>query len=207
MRPLNGAILVGGRSERMGRDKAALTLDGESLLERACRIVRPHVRVLAVVGALPSGAEPASADLHLHDVPGVRGPIAGILAALGHDPRADWLVLGCDMPAVEPVAVEWLLECRRKSASAGRFDAVLSQPAGRYHPEPLLAIYAPSAIAALRAAVADGNWAMRAALARMNCAVHVPPAALADCWLNVNTPEQWREFLAAKVMRGEEQGS
>ncbi len=187
----------------MGRDKAALTLDGESLLDRACRIVRPHVRVLAVVGASPSSVKPAPAELHLRDIPCVRGPIAGIVAALEHDPRADWLVLGCDMPAVGAAAIEWLIGHHR-SAAASRPDATLAQLPDRDRPEPLLAIYAPSSAPALRNAVAGGGSALQAALGAMRCAVHEPPGQIARCWLNVNTPEDWRKLLETRgsTLRG-----
>lgn len=211
-----------------------LTLAGETLLDRACRIVRPHVQVLAIIGETAStrvgiisgggaGFQPARAgspphpwmpegtpylDAHpstrslaevlLSDVPGVRGPIAGILAALEYEPRADWLVLGCDMPAVESAAIDWLLARRHSELAEHAAAAIVARLPDRDHLEPLLAIYTPSATDGLRAAVASGNSAMHAAFGMMPCSVQVPPAHLANCWLNVNTPRQWQDFLAGR---------
>ena len=45
-----GVILAGGRSSRMGRDKAMIEIDGRTLLDRALDILQPHVNDLLVVG-------------------------------------------------------------------------------------------------------------------------------------------------------------
>lgn len=77
-----GAILNGGNSQRMGADKGATLLAGRSLLDFAISNTLPQVEALAIVGGDPLEANVRPLT-HLADaVPGGRGPLAGILAAL-----------------------------------------------------------------------------------------------------------------------------
>src|SRR5271168_1377463 len=72
-------ILAGGRSSRMGRDKAMLSLAGKTLLDRAVRTARSVAREVVLLGDRQDlqGADRAIADLH----PGC-GPVGGMETAL-----------------------------------------------------------------------------------------------------------------------------
>ncbi len=93
--PVSGYVLAGGRSSRMGRDKAMLELAGKPLVEHAVLKLR---RICAQVAVLSSSTEvgqfaPAVADLHPDC-----GPMSGLEAALNHA-SGDWsLVLPVDVP-------------------------------------------------------------------------------------------------------------
>ena len=95
--PISGYVLAGGRSSRMGRNKALLGLAGKPLIEHAVIKLR---RICAEMAILSSSAElerfaPVVADLH----PGC-GPMSGLEAALAHA-RHDWsLVVPVDVPFV-----------------------------------------------------------------------------------------------------------
>src|SRR5207253_10664128 len=81
--PLFGLVLAGGRSTRMGRDKAALPYaDGTPQLERAMRLLAPHV-VRAFVSVRSDQADdPVRARFaQIRDREANLGPIAGLLAA------------------------------------------------------------------------------------------------------------------------------
>jgi molybdopterin-guanine dinucleotide biosynthesis protein A len=97
-------VLVGGRSSRLGEDKAAVIVGRESLAERAVRTTTdalPDARVRLVAAgedmlnpALMSGL-PFVFDLY----PG-RGAVGGVHGALAHA-ETDWaFVLACDFPFV-----------------------------------------------------------------------------------------------------------
>ncbi len=104
--PVTGYVLAGGRSSRMGRDKALLELDGKPLLQRAVE----KLRTVCVSTFILSSREelavfgPLVRDLH----PGC-GPLGGMEAALLHTQTAWSLFLAVDMPFV-PVAflAEWV---------------------------------------------------------------------------------------------------
>jgi molybdenum cofactor guanylyltransferase len=112
--PISGYVLAGGRSSRMGRDKALLSLAGRPLIDRAVTKLRricEHVHILSNDPVLSAFA-PIVPDLHPHC-----GPIGGIEAALAHTSH-DWnLFLPVDMPLL-PTALlsRWIADALDVSA-------------------------------------------------------------------------------------------
>lgn len=180
-----GLVLAGGASRRMGRDKARLELDGETLAAGAARrlaAVCPEVAVAdrgaGLVPGLPS----------LADGPG-RGPAAGLLGAARDYPGRPLLALACDLPRV-PVPL--LAELARSEESA---DWAL--PRWRGSLEPLCALWRPRALAALEARVARGLYALRSLADEEDLAIRWLDEDLlaafgspGEMFLNVNTPEE-----------------
>jgi molybdenum cofactor guanylyltransferase len=95
---VSGFITAGGRSSRMGRDKAWLELDGRSMIGRVIEALTPVTTSLNIIANSPDYARlgfPVFADSHQ----GV-GPLEAIRTALANSPT-EWIVLaGCDMPFV-----------------------------------------------------------------------------------------------------------
>ena len=114
--PVSGFVLAGGRSSRMGRDKALLELAGKPLVQHAVTKLRRlcgDVKILSAEPALAAYA-PLVPDVH----PGC-GPMSGVEAALIHS-GTDWnLILPVDVPFL-PTS---LLNCW--------LGATLKEPAGR----------------------------------------------------------------------------
>ncbi len=189
--PVWGGLLVGGASLRMGSPKQLLAVAGVTLAERAAAALEPHVAGIAVLGA---GALPAALagrvrldDVALPEEVAPAGPLAGMLAAMRWRPEAAWVFVPCDLPAVEPVAVGWLVAQRRP----GRW-AVLPRAAEAAPPEPLLALYEPAARELLEAlaAVPGAGRAPRRLAGDPRVATPVVPPELARSWAGVNTREE-----------------
>jgi len=191
--PRRAGVLVGGASSRMGTPKQWLRVDGETLLDRAARALEP-VGHLALLGRdVGAAAEvtlgdpsPFAGALRLPDAPGVRGPLAGILAALRWE-TVTWVISSCDLPRLRAEAVEWLLSQRRP----GRW-AVLPRIGGIV--QPLLAVYEPQALPLLEAIAAVGAAGPSRLEGQPHVATPEPPADLADCWRGANTPEELVEL-------------
>ncbi len=182
---LKGLVLAGGRSERMGRDKALLAYGGEPQLERAMRLVRNATGNDTFVSVHPSQAEePTRARFpQLLDAEGVSGPIAGILAAQAADPSAAWLVVACDLPLLDAATLEALLRGRDPQAPATAFRA-----SGNGLPEPLCAIYEPSSREPLQAFVSAGRDCPRKFLLTHGGRLLDQPNP--EALDNVNTPDE-----------------
>ncbi len=180
---LHGLVLAGGRSRRLGTDKAALQVDGQSLLARTVDLLS------TVVDEVFVSAHPAQRDdplRHtwrvLHDRHAGLGPAAGLLAAWVHDPAAAWLVLACDMPGLDRATLDRL--CRARDVS--RAATALRNPADGL-PEPLCAIWEPATLARLAAELAAGRVPGPRALLRA-LDTHLLDAPSRAATNSINTP-------------------
>lgn len=133
-------ILIGGRSSRLGVDKAFVELGGKTLTTRAVDAVReafPESRITIVAGNSTQFAIQAiTADVpFIFDLHEDRGPLGGLHAALAHS-RTEWiLVLACDYPFVSPEFLRLLAQY----ISPEYGSVVPEQADGRL--QPLCAIY------------------------------------------------------------------
>ncbi len=120
MLPMSDAaiVLCGGRSRRMGRDKAALPFGDETMLERVVRMVRPVVDEVILVAregqAVPGGFR----DVVRDPAEGL-GPLAGLAAGLAAMRSERAFLTSCDVPLLRPEYVSLLL-----ALSEGRQAAV-----------------------------------------------------------------------------------
>ncbi len=192
-----GVVFCGGKSVRMGRDKACLELDGKTLLERAVACLAPVVSEVV----LACGPEDRYGHLGLERVldrePGA-GPLAGLEAALARlmratvDPeRAFLFALACDMPRAEPGVFGVLF--RRLQASSA--DAALFATSGGL--EPLYAVYRGSALPAVERALQRGERRLVAFHEELRVATldereWAPARERSSPACNVNTPEEFR---------------
>jgi molybdopterin-guanine dinucleotide biosynthesis protein A len=144
-------ILAGGNSQRMGSDKANLSLGGQTLLQRvivAMRQVFPHV-IVSVRQPRPEIDLPQVCDEQAAGISAAAGPLAGLAAGLNQISTPWAFVVACDMPFVQPAMVELLADYR------SGYEAVV--PVAQGHPQPLAAYYARRSLGKLRAHLAGGG--------------------------------------------------
>jgi len=184
---VEGAVLAGGASTRMGRDKAAILMDGLPLLERASRALSQCLERVCVV-VRPGEPRPLPLP-QIEDDHAARAPMVGVCAALQAARTDAVLVAACDMPEIQPQLVLALLAL---TPSRGGPEIVV--PQGPDGPEPLLAVYRRSLLPTLRTRIAGDQFSLRA-LIRERDALRVPQTLLrrVDPELrslrNVNRPE------------------
>lgn len=178
-----GFVLVGGKSSRMGRDKALLPYRDTVLAERIAREVEAAAGSVTLVG------DPERyLGLGRPVIPDLRagcGPLGGIEAVLSASIE-DWnLVVACDMPGVLAPFLTTLL------AEAGRAGGDCLLPlSGPELPEPLCAVYHRRCLPAIRGALDANVRKVTEALAGVRVVHWMPPEpGWAD---NLNTREDLR---------------
>ncbi|MGW0037179.1 molybdenum cofactor guanylyltransferase [Gordonia sp. NPDC003376] len=187
---LAGLVLAGGRSRRMGHNKAAMDWAGQPMLARIVEIV--DRRCPAGVFIAATTASPAYQDLHgtggppatwvTGEEPGT-GPLGGLAAGLSAAAAAGAdlaFVCATDMPLIETALIDELLGGLTESA-----DAVVASDTQRDHP--MAGIYRVRAASVIKGLVDSGERRMTAALdALVTHRVTVSDAT----WLtNVNAPD------------------
>lgn len=184
-----GVVLAGGKSSRMGCDKALLQIDGQTLLERATATLAPHCEQIVVSGRMAEGL------LSIPDTRPGDGPMGGlatIAEALDvHFPQVETVLLApCDMPFVPSEAYRILLDVLQGDPTL--LVAVATNGAREF---PLTAAYRREGLQRMAASYATGNHRVFRALQ----ALPWQRVALAEAWLvNINTPEVYRKALASE---------
>jgi molybdopterin-guanine dinucleotide biosynthesis protein A/GNAT superfamily N-acetyltransferase len=166
---LSGILLVGGASRRFGSPKALAVLDGETLAERAWRLLDAVCDERIAVGKAGDGLD-LPFDV-VDDRCEVRAPIAGVVAGLRGATNPHCVVVPVDAALLRPEHLQALAE------TGG--DAAVPQTG------PLPGVYSRRALPQLERALAAGRLALRDALRGLDVrVVQLDPFALA----NVNTP-------------------
>jgi molybdopterin-guanine dinucleotide biosynthesis protein A len=194
---VEGFILAGGESTRMGRDKALLEVGGLPMLLRMAYLLEPLVAQVTVVGP-----PQRYASLGLACVPDEvehLGPLGGILTALRTSDAAWNLIVGCDLPYLTP---KWLAFLIRRALES---EAAVVMPASRFGYEPLCAMYHVRCADTIAESVSRGVYKVTDGLGSLTMEI-LPP----DLWRtfdsdgrllkNMNRPEDFaeaREFFGA----------
>lgn len=190
--PLYGLVLGGGRSERMGTDKASLAYHGGKPQTRRCLdLLEPLCARSFVSCRAEQAGDPAFAGLpQIHDAFLDFGPMGGILSALRAHPGAAFLVIACDLPFLDAATLDALARGRDPQRAATAF-------AGPQNglPEPLCAIYEPRAYARALQLLGQGVDCPRKFILNSSSALLAAPDARA--LRNVNDPGDYREALAS----------
>jgi molybdenum cofactor guanylyltransferase len=127
-------VLAGGKSSRMGADKAFLKFQKTTLLDCAIGIAR-----LAADNVYISGPREKFGSEAIEDIFPNCGPLGGIHAALKSSPSQLNLVLAVDLPFIEADFLRYLLRQTEAEAKAGAPLAVVPRAARGW--QPLCAVY------------------------------------------------------------------
>ena len=199
-------LLAGGKSRRMGQDKALLVYEGRTFLEHVVAALLPltaHILIVADRQDKYASSESLSFETLSFETSSRKvlaqarvvvdkfpdsGPVGGIVTGLmAAGPGAHWVV-PCDMPAVNPDVLRLLWQ-----NAVPPFDAVV--PEINEEPEPLYATYRDTALPNLRDYLDGGQRSARGALKTLNVK-RIREDALrridpdAASFININTPEE-----------------
>jgi len=188
MERVTAFVLAGGKSTRMGTDKAFLEFNGRTLLANALELGRSVAEEVRIAG---DAAKFADFGTVIEDIYPGCGPLSGMHAALKSSETDLNLMIGVDLPLLEARFLQYLLQTAEHSKAV----VTLPRVAGYY--EPLCAVYRTEFAVPAERALAEGRNKIDAVFAGLPVRVVEDPELAQhhfspEMFRNVNTPEDWK---------------
>lgn len=182
-------ILAGGKSSRMGTNKALLKMNDVPAIERISKSLKPIFLEQMVVTNEPDTYQFLGVKTVKDQFPG-RGPLAGIHAGLLASPHEVNLITACDMPFVSAELARALVLC------IADFDAVVPVINGRE--QPLFSVFKKKAVTEIETSILKGRLRVKDLLGELNVLyiddLHVPIDGSAErIFFNMNHPHEYEE--------------
>lgn len=192
MTPVTGLVLAGGRSSRMGRNKARLELGGETLIQRAVRRLAEGFPEVMIVGGNPGEYSDLGVPVIPDQVPDC-GPLGGLHAGLKAARNPYCFLVACDMPFAQPAMAGFFLE------RGGGADVVVGRVG--QHLEPMHALYHRNCLGEIEIQLGREDLKIIAFYPRVNT-VEIPEVELRarfgelePIFSNINTPADYRGLI------------
>ena len=184
---ISGYILAGGKSSRLGTDKALLLVQDEPLLMRIKKLIDPFCKTVGI-----SGLKTEYVDFNIRMVPDLYhgiGPISGIISSLKHS-STEWnLLVSVDTPFINTELIQSLI------AQTGQYDCIIPEHDGGI--EPLIGLYNRQILLQLEEIISQGDYKLQRVLAKLN-------THYLDCnflvqkyprlFFNINRPEDYNSL-------------
>lgn len=180
--PINGLVLAGGKSNRMGADKGTLNFYGKNQRDVAIDLLEKHhlKTYLSVREEQEISIENKIIDTFIG-----LGPFGAICSAFQKNPNVAWLVIATDLPFLTDEVIEQLIQHRNPTKIATTIKGK-----GTEFPEPLITIWEPKSYPILLSYLAQGYSCPRKIL--INSEVEI--VEIDDQFIrNINTPEEFKE--------------
>jgi len=187
---ITGAVLAGGKSSRMGRDKALLVLDGVPFIEHIARTLQ---QVLARVMIVSDHGEdyrflglPIYADIYKNC-----GPLAGVHSALTHSTTDSLFIVSCDLPMLTPAIVRYVVDLKKHG------DVTLLSTENNL--QPLCGLYKRHCLPVVEKHLKQAQYSVLRCLQEMRTVIPSSSLATANSshppLMNVNTPYDYEVCL------------
>ena len=184
---LNGLVLAGGKSERMGFDKGAVNWYGKEQRYHVADLLKPFCREVFISCRNDQESLIDHNYKPLGDTFTGLGPYGAILSAFREKPDSAWLVIACDLPLMDAETLEYLTANRNSASIATTFQSGFDG-----FPEPLITIWEPKSYPVLLSFLAQGYSCPRKVL--INSETCILQAPRIEALTNVNTPEDYQKI-------------
>lgn len=183
-------ILSGGKSKRMGKDKATMKIDGLKMIDRIINKLNPFFDEIIIS---------ISSKKHITETPNIKmiydkklnqGPLMGLYSSLSESSNHVNFVIACDIPFIDIEFVNRLL--------SGSVEYEISVPSfSKNRFEPLYAMYTKSCLSQLENLIKNKQFKLSALI--KNCNSEIITMHKPDWYYNLNTPDDFSDFLTVNT--------
>lgn len=182
---ITGIILAGGKSTRIGTDKAFLKLNGNTFIEHITKSISPFVSDIIIVSN--NAAYDKLGYKRVEDLINDSGPLAGLYTGLHYSKTTYNLVLSCDVPLVNDRVLKTLID-----SIDGTSEVIQLKSLDRTIP--LIAIYKKGCITKCLQLLNKGERRLRAFVNQLNTKTITLKSDLDIYVQNINTLEQFKDI-------------
>ncbi len=185
---ISGVILSGGKSTRMGTNKAFIEIDGLPIIQRIYDLFKGLFSEVIIVTNEPEPFQSFKAKIHVDLVPN-QGVLGGLYTGIFYASYDHVFCVACDMPFLKRPLIQYLI------SRIEDYDVVV--PRTRDGLQPLHAIYSKNCLSPIRKTLSEGKFRVTDIYPMVKVNVVQEDEFLAldpfrESFLNVNTPEQLR---------------
>jgi molybdopterin-guanine dinucleotide biosynthesis protein A len=187
---VEGYILAGGKSRRMGEDKGLIPYYGMPMVKHVIDQLNPAVDKLTIITE-HEGYKQFGLDT-IPDLIKDIGPAGGIYTALKNATSDKIFITGCDMPFIKTEAIAFMIQSSE--------DSEITVPVWDKNPEPLFAVYSKECLPLWEELIKSGIHKLQRLIASFNLKeirVNDSEILSADMFTNINTPD---DFIKAKSL-------
>jgi molybdenum cofactor guanylyltransferase len=188
---MTGIILAGGKSSRMGRNKAFLEFEGQTLIERSLRVLRSVFSEIIISSNSPElydrYGEKIVEDIYLD-----QGPLGGLHACLNEAKYDFSFFVACDMPFLNAEVIRFLAGMKGEAA------IIVPEVDGGLHP--LHAFYHKSCLPVIEKKLEAKSLKLTNIF--QECSIRIVQeyefknfSQVRQVFKNINTPQEWTELL------------
>jgi molybdopterin-guanine dinucleotide biosynthesis protein A len=185
---LNGLVLAGGKSTRMGEDKASLKWHGKEQMYHLADLLKQFCNEVFISCRIDQANDIDEKYKLITDEVDNAGPLAAIVSAFHQNKNCAWLVVACDLPLLDAKTIDYLIQQRDQTVIATTFQSLYDNL-----PEPLITIWEPVALPLLESALSEGRYSPQRIL--MTSKIKMIEAPDSNVLLNANTPEDKEKIL------------
>jgi molybdopterin-guanine dinucleotide biosynthesis protein A len=185
---LHGLILAGGKSSRMGQDKAMIEFHGKPQHIYLTDELKPVCKEVFI--SCRKSQYPSLRNI-IVDHFELKSPLNGILSAFHFDPFASWLTVPADMPNINREAVAFLVNNRNRQKLATCFT-----DSEGVEPEPLFTLWEQKARPAIFDFFNSGGFSAKKFLQEND--VNILPCPNPQWLININDPDELMQYLSTK---------
>lgn len=193
---ISGIILAGGKSSRMGVNKAFLSINGEIMIARIVKMMSLLFENLIIITNTPEEYELLGVSM-FEDIFKEKGPLGGIHSGLVNSRTEKNFVLSCDMPFMTIEMIDYIINYKTQK------PVVFCKAAG--YMQPLAGVYSRSIIPRMEKFLSDENVtdnSFHQFLKDVDSEIINPeslPFYEEKIFYNVNHPEDYEKILKGKI--------
>ena len=184
MREVQGIVLTGGQSRRMGKDKSTLDFGGKKFTEHIIDVLKNVTNDIIIVG--PKAEYKNFSGHFFEDIFKDKGPASGILTGLTESKHELNLILSCDVPLIKSSLLTGLMQAYNGE------DALICGMDDQLHP--LVGIYRKTCAKTIHKCIEKNNLKLTSIFDELNVGSYNVPRIWQEQLMNINLPMQYEKL-------------